>query len=214
MAEKKAKSVEHDVRIKTEQLHPNLRFKLKKLLKKCADAGIGIIVTEGYRTKEYQDELYAKGRTAPGNIVTNAKGSAYSSQHQWGIAFDIAINDKKKLYDVELINKVAKLAKECKLSWGGDWKSFKDLPHFYLGKWGADTSKLKKKYSVPEKFNKIWTAKVIKEGGIRLFKNTSKTKVICRIPHNTKVDVLYKKLWYAKVEYKGQIGYVKKKYLK
>ena len=29
-----------------------------------------------------------RGRTKPGNIVTNAKGSSYRSQHQWGIAFD------------------------------------------------------------------------------------------------------------------------------
>ena len=39
-------------------------------------------------TNAEQDALYAKGRTKPGNIVTNAKGSSYRSQHQWGIAFD------------------------------------------------------------------------------------------------------------------------------
>lgn len=210
----KKKNVEHDVRIDMELIHPNLRFKLKKLLKKCEDAGIGIIITEGFRSKEEQDALYAKGRTSPGNIVTNAKGNSYSSQHQWGIAFDIAINDPDRTYDVKLIEEVAKLAKKCKLSWGGDWKSIIDRPHFYLRKWGSDTKKLKKKYTVPEKFKKTWTAVVIRESGINLYKNVSKTKVICRIPKGTKVDVLYKKLWYAKVEYKGQRGYVKKKYLK
>lgn len=40
--------------------------------------------------------MYAQGRTKKGNIVTNAKGSDYSSQHQWGIAFDIALK-----YDVD-----------------------------------------------------------------------------------------------------------------
>ena len=211
---KKVKRGEHDVRIDMNLLHPNLRFKINKLLNKCKAAGIGIIITEGYRTAAQQDALYAKGRTAPGVIVTNAKGNSYSSQHQWGIAFDIAINDPDRTYDVKLIEEVAKLAKKCKLSWGGDWKSIIDRPHFYLGKWGATTKALKDKYSVPEKFKKTWTAAVIREGGINLFKNVSKSKVICRLPKGTKVDVLYKKLWYAKVEYKGQIGFVKKKYLK
>ena len=106
----------HDVRIDMDKLHPLLKYRLKRFLKACEKAELGIIITEGYRTVEYQDRLYAKGRTEKGNIVTNAKGSDYSSQHQWGIAFDIAINDKKHTYDVELIKKAAKLAKKVGLS--------------------------------------------------------------------------------------------------
>ena len=49
--------------------------------------------------------------------------------------------------------------------------------------------------------------------GIRLFKNTSKKDVLEKIPYNKKVNVLYKKLWYAKVEYNGTVGFVRKKYL-
>ena len=30
-------------------------------------------------------KLYAKGRTVPGNIVTNVRGSSYSSQRQWAL---------------------------------------------------------------------------------------------------------------------------------
>lgn len=45
----------------------------------------------GLRTPEKQDELYAQGRTAPGGIVTNAKGG--ESAHQYGCANDWTLWD-------------------------------------------------------------------------------------------------------------------------
>ena len=75
---------QHDVRIDRSKLHPWLDYKLSLLLRNCEKQEIFLIITEGFRTVAYQDELYAKGRTKPGNIVTNAKGSTYSSQHMWG----------------------------------------------------------------------------------------------------------------------------------
>lgn len=205
--------VKHDVRIDIKKLHPHLRYKLDKLLKKCSAAGIGLIITEGYRTVQYQDMLYAKGRTSPGKKVTNAKGNSYSSQHQWGIAFDIAINDKNHLYDGDMIAQVAVMAKELNLSWGGDWVSFKDTPHFYIGKWGSTTKKLKEQYGTPEKFFKTWTA-VVSKNNLKLFKNIARTKVLYKISAGDRVNVLYRKLWYAKIEHDGVVGFVNKKYLK
>ena len=124
----------HDIRIDRTLIHPLLDFKLTKLLKQCAKKGIFLIITEGYRTVERQDALYAKGRTAPGTIVTGARGSSFTSQHQWGIAFDIAINDKDKTYDVALLCEVGSIAKKIGLGWGGNWKDLIDRPHFYLKK--------------------------------------------------------------------------------
>ena len=60
-------------------LHPDLQKKYAQLIKLCSKKGITIGVAECLRTKAEQDALYAKGRTAPGKIVTNAKGSNYSS---------------------------------------------------------------------------------------------------------------------------------------
>ncbi len=57
-------------------------------IKACATEGISVAIGETLRTVAEQDALYAQGRTKPGNKVTNARGSSYSSQHQWGIAFD------------------------------------------------------------------------------------------------------------------------------
>ena len=145
-------------------LHPDLQKKYAQLIKLCSKKGITIGVAECLRTKAEQDALYAKGRTAPGKIVTNAKGSSYSSMHQWGVAFDFylkmdidgdgqisddAYNNAKKTF-----NQVGALAKSIGLEWGGDWKSIKDLPHIQLKDWGSTTSKLKAKYGTPEKFMK------------------------------------------------------------
>lgn len=205
----------HDIRINRNLLHPWLDFRLGLLLEEAAKKGIYLIITEGYRTKKRQDALYAQGRTKPGKIVTNAKGSTYSSQHMWGVAFDVAINDSKRLYDKALLKKVAKVAKKIGLGWGGDWKSFPDTPHFYLNKWGGTTSKLKKTYGTPTKFKKTWTKKVQRKKGLLLWKDRKKKGSYLRIPNGAKVKVMYvSKEWYAKVKYKGKVGFLNKKYLK
>lgn len=206
----------NDIRIDRSKLHPWLDYKLGLLLKRCNEEGIYLIITEGFRTKEYQDSLYAKGRTVPGKVVTNAKGSTYSSQHMWGIAFDIAINDSKLLYDTATIKKVAKIAKSSKvgLKWGGDWKDIIDNPHFYLGKWGSTPKKLKEKYGTPDKFKKTWTSITKKNCKLWKSKTLRASKMLCRIPKSSKVEVLYKsKLGYAKVKYGGRYGFVFKSVL-
>lgn len=205
---------EHDIRIDRTKLHPWLDYRMGILLKKCAKKGLYLIITEGFRSKEYQDSLYAKGRTKPGKIVTNAKGSTYSSQHMWGIAFDIAINDSKLLYDTATIKKVAAIAKKIGLGWGGDWTSIVDTPHFYLTKWGSTTSKLKAAYGTPDAFRKTWKKKVKREKGLLLWKAKTKlTGSYLRIPNGATVEVLYTKGWCTKVRYKGKVGYVNKKFV-
>ena len=183
-------------------------------MKKCEKQGIYLIITEGFRSKEYQDSLYAQGRTKPGKIVTNAKGSTWSSQHMWGIAFDIAINDSKLLYDAATIRKVAVIAKGIGLGWGGDWKSIVDTPHFYLPEWGSTTTRLKALYGTPDKFRKTWKKTVKREKGALLWKASSKkTGTHGRIPKGAVVEVLYSKAWYTKVRYKNKVGYVNKKFV-
>lgn len=208
---------EHDIRIDRSLLHPWLDYKLTKLLKQCAKKDIYLIITEGFRTKEYQDELYAKGRTKPGKIVTNARGSSYSSQHMWGIAFDIAINDSKKLYDLTLIKKVAKIAKSKKvgLGWGGDWTSIVDTPHFYLKKWGSTTAALKQQYGTPDKFKQSWKKTVYRKKGLLVWKHPTKIGgSYKRMPNGKKVKVMFTKSWYAKILLaNGTVGYMNKKYL-
>ena len=206
----------HDVRIDRKKLHPWLDHKLGLLLKECAREGIYLIVTEGFRTVAQQNALYAKGRTKPGKVVTNAKGSSYSSQHMWGVAFDIAINDSKRLYDDGLIGRVAKIAKSDKvgLGWGGDWKSFRDTPHFYLKKWGSGTGELKATYGTPAKFKKTWRKKVKRKKGLLIWKDADKKASLKRVKNGTKVRAMYVKGWYARVLLAdGTTGYMNRKYL-
>ena len=54
--------------------HPVLQCKAAELIRKCAEKGLSIAIGECYRTVEEQDALYAKGRTEPGEIVTNVRG--------------------------------------------------------------------------------------------------------------------------------------------
>ena len=53
-------------------LLPEVQPMARALVQKAAAVGISIKVISGLRTYAEQDALYAKGRTTPGTIVTNA----------------------------------------------------------------------------------------------------------------------------------------------
>lgn len=140
--------------------HPRLQKLAAELISKCAAKGLQIKIGETLRTKAEQDALYAQGRTTPGNIVTNAPGSSYSSYHQWGTAFDIYRADGRgAYYDSDgFFSKVGAIGTSIGLEWGGNWKSIVDKPHFQLPDWGSGTSGIKKLYKTPEQFMKTWSA--------------------------------------------------------
>lgn len=207
--------MKNDIRIDLDLLHPWLVYKLKKLLKKCNEQGIYLIITEGYRTKEYQDELYARGRTKPGTICTNARGCDYQSQHQWGVAFDIAIANEGHLWDTSYFNRVAVIAKskEVGLKWGGDWTNPVDRPHFYLGKWGSTPFTLKLLYKNFEKFKSTWYRKVNKTEGLYIWDKAHKKRKKL-VKNQSQVKVFWKHLRWSRVEYDGTVGYMRSKFLK
>ena len=139
-------------------LHPRLQKKIDELISSCEKKGLRVCITECLRTVAEQDALYAKGRTAPGNRVTNARGSSYSSMHQWGVAFDFCRGDGKDAFDNRdgFFDKVGKIGQSLGLEWSGTWKSFSEKAHFQLPDWGSTPSKLKAMYGTPEKFMKTW----------------------------------------------------------
>lgn len=141
------------------QCHPELQMKAALLVEKCEEQNLHIKITECFRSVAEQDDLYSQGRTTAGSIVTNAKGSSYSSQHQFGIAFDICRNDGKGAYNESdnFFRKVADIGKSIGLSCGIDWTSIYDPCHYYLPYWGSTTSKLKSIYGTPEAFKKTWS---------------------------------------------------------
>lgn len=121
-------------------VHPSLATRVRAMLDLCGVRATRVLVTQGLRTWEEQDALYAKGRTVQPigrkNVVTNAKGG--QSYHNFGLAIDIVILDAigKATWDTSHAGWgiAAEAGKSVGLEWGGDWTSFKDIPHFqYTG---------------------------------------------------------------------------------
>jgi peptidoglycan L-alanyl-D-glutamate endopeptidase CwlK len=69
------------------ELHPKFAARVEKLLAHLESEGYPLLITQGLRTWEAQDKLYAQGRTAPGKIVTKARGGY--SHHNFGLAVDL-----------------------------------------------------------------------------------------------------------------------------
>lgn len=129
-------------KIRIEQLHPSVVTEMMKIITECNTALTGrsqVRITQGLRTFSEQDDLYAIGRTKPGKKVTNAKGG--QSVHNYGFAVDICLIidgkiaswDIKKDWDNDGVadwDECVKIFAKYGWSWGGNWTSFKDMPHF------------------------------------------------------------------------------------
>jgi len=141
-----------------EKLHPKVREKAEKLNQLCKEKNLNVLITETWRSKDEQDTLYAKGRTAPGSIVTNCMFP--QSAHCWGVAFDFCRNVKGSEYINEdgFFNIVGQLGKSIGLFWGGDFKNFLDMPHFEDPEFmkNNSTNTLEKKWGTPETFKESW----------------------------------------------------------
>lgn len=92
---------------------------------------VDFTVLEGLRTLERQKELVKAGASR-----------TLRSRHLTGHAVDLgALVGGKVRWDWPLYDKIAKAMKAASkktgtpVEWGGDWKSFKDGPHFQLP-WG------------------------------------------------------------------------------
>lgn len=117
-------------------VHPALAERARRLLELAAAEELALLVTQGLRTFEEQDALFAKGRTTKpigrAYYVTKAKGG--QSWHNFGLAFDVVVLDAtgKEAWSYKHPGwaRAGALGKSVGLSWGGDWKGFKDYPHF------------------------------------------------------------------------------------
>jgi len=118
-----------------DDLLPPVKERVEKFLNAAKDAGIDLLITSTYRDNASQNVLYAQGRTTPGKKVTNAK--AGQSWHNYRCAVDVVpVVAGKPRWDVkdEVWQQVGALGKAAGLEWAGDWKKFKEYPHFqYTG---------------------------------------------------------------------------------
>lgn len=85
-------------------------------------------ITEGIRTLEKQREY-----------VRTGKSQTMNSYHLNGRAVDIVVyKDGKVTWDLKYYKEIADIVKETavekglKITWGGDWKTLVDGPHFQI----------------------------------------------------------------------------------
>lgn len=101
-------------------VHPDLVAVVERAREKA-----DFLVTEGLRTKERQEFLVKAG-----------KSQTQNSRHLYGLAVDLC--DTDGCYDIPDMQAIARAMKsaaaelDIPLKWGGDWKTFKDTPHFEL----------------------------------------------------------------------------------
>lgn len=146
-------------------MNKSVADKTRNVIKKMAKKGIYLCVAQGYRSSAEQNALYAQGRTKPGAVVTNAKGG--QSNHNYGVAVDLCLytSDGKNVIWESTTSRwktVVSAMKAEGFEWGGDWKSFKDYPHFELydaagGEKAPSTSASKPKPSASSNKNVYYT---------------------------------------------------------
>lgn len=112
-----------------EGVHPHLVAVVKQA---AATSPIDFTVLEGLRSIERQRQLFAQGAT-----------KTMKSRHLTGHAVDLAPMIAGKVsWDWPLYHRLAPIVKQAaatlghSIEWGGDWRSFKDGPHWQLP-WGA-----------------------------------------------------------------------------
>src|SRR5688500_7735388 len=116
-----------------QQLHPAVASAVRGVIADLAAKGIVVEVVQGLRTFAEQDDLYAKGRTKPGAIVTQARGG--QSNHNYGLAADLCpFTAQQPDWDAPMGTWAAIGASAAAhgLEWGGQWKKFLDKPHVQL----------------------------------------------------------------------------------
>jgi len=118
--------------------HPDLTRAVRAVVLAMRELGHHMIVTDGIRTISEQQALYAKGRTAPGPIVTRADGINVRSNHQphndgKGHAVDCCflVDGTPSWAESNPWDRYGALARAVGLKWGGDWTT-PDRPHIEL----------------------------------------------------------------------------------
>jgi peptidoglycan L-alanyl-D-glutamate endopeptidase CwlK len=106
---------------KLEDLIPAVQAKAEAFAAACKADGINVLIYSTLRDNEEQARLYAQGRTAAGNIVTNAKPGR--SWHNWGAAFDFVPlkGNTPQWGDTALYLRCGIIAERCGLEWAGRW---------------------------------------------------------------------------------------------
>ena len=89
------------------------------------------LLSQTVRSARDQAQDYAKGRSAPGPVITHANVGQSLHGYLPGMAFDVFFEEDGKYSENETYySNLGNLAPSVGLDWGGDWIHSKDLPHF------------------------------------------------------------------------------------
>lgn len=139
------------------EAHPKVRqmlFEQYKEANNLLGKGARLRFAYVYRSPELQHKLFTQRPK-----VTNA--DSWQSIHNYGLAFDIVLlydNDGNGTFEEASWSQIRDFDKDSKADWieivnyfkskgwewGGDWKSFKDAPHFQMD-FGFDWKVLKQR---------------------------------------------------------------------
>lgn len=117
-----------------DDLLPCVKERALQFIKGCKNAGIDVLIYCTYRDYEMQDKLYARGRTTPGQRVTNARGGRSWHNHRCAFDFVPLVGGKAMWSDSKLYARCGEIGEACGLEWAGRWRSFKETAHMqYTG---------------------------------------------------------------------------------
>lgn len=111
---------------------PKLAGLIRQMAVMLSEEGIELHVTQALRSWSQQQALFAQGRTAPGNRVTDAEGGY--SWHNFGLAVDVApFVDKKPDWNASHAcwQRIFAVGKSLGLAEGACWHK-PDDPHLQL----------------------------------------------------------------------------------
>jgi peptidoglycan L-alanyl-D-glutamate endopeptidase CwlK len=114
-------------------VHPDLVNVVRRTAAIINEPGFGFVITCGPRTLAEQKRLVAIGasKTLRSRHIPGKNGLAHA------VDFAVTVNGKVR-WDWPLYAKLAVLVKQAArevgvpIEWGGDWKSFRDGPHYQL----------------------------------------------------------------------------------
>jgi peptidoglycan LD-endopeptidase CwlK len=115
------------------EVYPGLAVKVRAMADQLAAEGIDIRVTQSLRTLAEQEALYAAGRTAGGNVVTDAQPGY--SWHNFGLAVDVApLTPQGPDWNINhpVWQRIVAVGESLGMVAGATWRSFPDWPHFQL----------------------------------------------------------------------------------
>ena len=133
-------------------LRADVRVNCETFLALCEEAGLNVKVTETVRDDEYQRYLAANGYAAKTATVPTFHSV------KAGLAFDVCKNVKGHEYDdAAFFARCGQIAKQVGFSWGGDWKSFPDRPHFQWDEHGKYTGAMIRAGQYPPEMEEYMT---------------------------------------------------------